>query len=244
MTISVETLMAYIDGELAVDEARRVETEIGARPDLKAYVDQQLMLRQAVSRSFDSIVEAPLPERLLAVASRPPSFIWRMTHILQAMKARRALIWSGIPAAALACGVAIGVIVTAHSGADIMLTNGRLMARGALSTALNSELSGQTLKTAKAEIGITFRNKNGRYCRTFRTGGTVSFAGVACHENDGWHIAALARPNKEEDTGGTYALAGSTMPDAVRSAVRGMIVGSPLDAAGEEKARSEGWNSR
>jgi len=33
------------------------------------------------------------------------------------------------------------------------------------------------------------------------------------------------------------------MPDAIRSTVRGLISGAPLDAVGEKKARAGGWNT-
>jgi len=243
MNLPMETLMAYVDGELTPEEARRVEAEIAARPDLKAFVDQQRALQHAFTRSFDAILAAPLPEHLLAAAAQPPSLVWRMTQALKALAARRVLIWSAIPAAALACGVAVGVLIMAPRSADIVFVHGDLVAHGALSRMLNNALSGQPVRTAEAQPGLSFRDKAGRYCRTFGTGGGAPLAGVACHEGGTWHIAALAEPAKEEDAGTVYALSGSAMPDAVRSAVRSMIAGEPLDAAGEKKARAHGWDT-
>lgn len=243
MSLPKETLMAYVDGELTPEDARRVEAEIAVRPDLKDFVDQQLALRHAFARSFDTILDAPLPEHLLAAAAQPPSLVWRAMQALKALATRRALIWSAVPAAALACGVAVGVLITAQGSADIVFAHGGLVARGALSNALSNALSGQPVRTAEAQTGLSFRDKAGRYCRTFATGGGASLAGVACHEDGAWHIAALAEPAKEENAGTAYALSGSTMPDAIRSAVRGMIAGVPLDAAAEKKARAHGWNT-
>ena len=244
MSLPTEMLMAYVDGELTPEDARRVEAEIAARPDLKAYVDQQLALRNAFSRSFDTILDAPLPERLLEATAQRPSLVWRMTRALKSLGTWRGLMWSGIPAAALACGVAVGVLITAPGSADIVFEHGALLAGGALSKTLSTALSGQPMKTAEAQIGLSFRDKAGRYCRTFATGGGAPLAGVACHQDDAWHVAALAESVKEEDTSAAYALSGSPMPDAIRTAVRNMISGDPLDAAGERKARAAKWNVR
>ncbi|MDE2013577.1 MAG: hypothetical protein KGJ75_11685 [Alphaproteobacteria bacterium] len=241
MNLQTETLIAYVDGELTPEEVRRVETEISARPELKAFVEEQAALRRAIPRAFDAILDAPVPGRLLAAAARPPSRRWRLMQDLKDLATWRALIWTGVPAAALACGVVIGVLVTAPQSADIVFVHGNLVAHGALSAALTHRLSGKTLRTASAEIGVSFRDQSGRYCRTFATGGAAPMAGVACHQDGAWHIAALAEPGKEEDTGAAYALSGSTMPAAVRSAVRSMMAGIPLDVAGEKKARDDGW---
>jgi len=236
MSVPAETLMAYVDGELAPEEAHRIEARIAANPDLKAYVEQQLALRRGLHDSFEEIITAPLPTNLLAAVSKPPSLRWRMRRALRVLATRRALIWSGIPAAAaLACGVMIGVFIAAPNSADIISAPGGLVARGALSAALTGQL-------AARPIGISFRDKSGRYCRTFETGGAASLAGVACHQDGAWHIAALAQTTKEEGAGAAYQLSGSAMPDAVRSAVRGMIFDAPLDAAGERKARAHGWD--
>ena len=244
MTLPMETLMAYVDGELPPEDARQVESEIAARPELRAYVDQQLAMRNAFSHSFESILDAPLPCRLLEAAAQQPSLAWRMRQALQSLTTWHGLMWSGIPAAALACGVALGVLITAPGNADIVFEHGALLAGGTLSKTLSTALSGQPMKTAEAQIGLSFRNKAGRYCRTFATGGGAPLAGVACHQDGAWHVAALAEPVKEEDAGAAYALSGSPMPDAIRTAVRNMISGDPLDAAGERKARAAKWNVR
>ncbi len=243
MSLPTETLMAYVDGELTAEETRRVEAEIAARPDLKAYVDRQLVLRRAFARSFDTILDAPVPEHLLAAAAQPPSLAWRVVQALKGLATRPRLIWSAIPAAALACGVAVGVLITAPDSADIVFEHGALVAGGTLSRTLNEALSGQPMKTAEAQVGLSFRDRSGHYCRTFATGGAAPMAGVACHEGGTWQVAALAKAATEEDAGTPYALSASAMPDAIRSTVRGLISGAPLDAAGEKKARAGGWNT-
>jgi hypothetical protein len=55
-------------------------------------------------------------------------------------------------------------------------------------------------------------------------------------------ISALAAQSPE--AGGTYRMAGSEMPDAVRRAVEVSIQGTPFDAIGEAQARANGWTGK
>lgn len=242
MTITTETLMAYIDGELPAEEMRRVDAEIARRPELKSYIERQLELRGTLREAFTEVLATPLPDRLLAAAAKPASWRWRLREAVRGLAARRILVLSGIPAAAaLACGLTIGVLVSGPGGGDIVPIGSNLVAAGALAEALSQQLASQSVPAAYAKIGVSFRDRFGRYCRTF---GTASAAGIACRESGNWQIAALAKPEGEAGGRGAYQLAASPMPDFVRQAAAGMISGVPLDAAAERKARDRGWNSR
>ena len=48
MTIPAETLMAYVDGELAPEDRARVDAEIARDPALKTYVERQQILRRGL----------------------------------------------------------------------------------------------------------------------------------------------------------------------------------------------------
>jgi hypothetical protein len=240
MTIPAETLMAYVDGELAADERARVDAEIARDPALKTYVERQQALRRGLHDAFDEILDAPLPERLLAAAKQPPPLHARLGGMLRGLTARRTLVLSGIPAAAaLACGLVIGIFVSGPAGNIVPGRNG-LVAHGELAVALNEQLAASPAQSAPAKIGISFRDRSGRYCRTFETGGN---AGIACHAKTGWSIAMLAQTVPEANANAPYRTAASAMPDAVRASVRGMISGTPLGAEAERKARAAGWKS-
>lgn len=240
MTIPKETLMAYVDGELPPEEAARIEAEIAREPDSKAFVEKQFALRSALHEGLAEVLGAPVPERLITATKAKPSLRWRMAETLRNLGARRIAILSGIPAAAaLATGLVIGVFVTGPAG-NIVPANGGLVARGALAAALSNQLAFNQ-QNAATKIGISFRDKQGHYCRTFTASET---AGVACHGDGAWHIAALTQSGPETGANAAYGTAASAMPEAIRGTVRGMIAGAPLDAAGERQARDQGWNSR
>ncbi|MDE2149158.1 MAG: hypothetical protein KGJ55_04855 [Gammaproteobacteria bacterium] len=242
MTVSTEALLAYVDGELPAEEARRVEAEIATRPDLWAYVEQQRALRNGVRDAFEAILRAPVPDALLAVATRRPSLRWRIGQAWRGFATRRVLLRAGLPvAAALACGVTIGVLMTGLRGANVVSGGGNLIARGPLAAALTDQLAARQSQDAQTRIGISFRDRSGHYCRSFETAGAAPMAGVACHEGGNWRIAVLAGVTPQSGANAPYRPAGSAMPDSVRGVVRDMIAGPPLDAAGERTARAHGW---
>ena len=238
MTITNETLMALVDGELSPDEIQRVEAELRTRPDLAAYVEEQRELRHQLHASFDAMMNAPMPSKLRdAVEETQPSLTWRLANSWR--NTSRGVIWTSIPAAALAAGVVIGVVLSGTASNTLIdARGGALVARGALAHALDNQLAAAG-PAQGPQIGISFRDRNNHYCRTFST---PKMGGVACRDAAGWNIAALSERNAEPT--GAYSTAGSAMPDVVRDAVHGMIAGAPLDAAQEAEAKRQGWEAR
>lgn len=236
MNLTEEKLIAYADGEISGEESRAVEAALKTRPDLQAFVEQQRALRHRFEASFSAMDEA-IPERLLnTLMQTPVSSRWRRQQRLKSWTSRRFLLWSAMPtAAALACGLVVGVMLTPQG--SFRVDRGMILARGALSTALDKQLASAQPASNAVRVGVSFKDRNGRYCRTFSE---ASLAGVACRDWDGWAVAALASSPSES---GAYHMA-SAMPDAVRDTVEKMIAGEPLDAAEEMRARAKNWRTR
>lgn len=237
MNLSPETISAFIDGELPFDEARRIEEALKDRPDLMAYVEQQHALRMELADALSPAVDGPISDRFLtAIAQTPVSWRWRISHALSP----RALVWSGLPAAAaLACGLLIGVAIERDAGGDMITgAHGALVAHGQLADALSNKLASEA--APGPAVGVSFRARDGRFCRTFNT---TNSAGVACRDTRSWAIAALSATSVEAGSQSAYRPAASTMPDLIRKAVTGMIEGAPFDAVAERHARDHGWLS-
>jgi hypothetical protein len=105
---------------------------------------------------------------------------------------------------------------------------------------LNTQNSGQA--AGPVRIGLSFKNQQGLYCRTFQASGRAPVAGVACREPSAWRVRGVspAAPAPTAD----YRTAGSETPAAVLATVDAMIVGQPLDAAAEVRAKASGWKAR
>ena len=73
MSIPDEKLMAYADGELDAVERAQVEAAIGADPSLARRVEKHRALRSKVSSAFNSVLDEPVPERLLNAVRGAPA---------------------------------------------------------------------------------------------------------------------------------------------------------------------------
>ncbi len=228
-----ETLNAFIDGELPPKEMERIAALLERRPDLDRMVRQQEKLRAKLRDAYPA--DAPVPEALIrAVKTAPISWRWRLRHWFTGGSSLRVLVPTG---AALAAGLAIGLFIgpAADYGTD---PAGQLMAQGRLARTLNTALAADGHRGRGAEIGISFRNKAGRDCRTFSNRGD---SGLACHESGGWVIETLVKQSQEYPDA-AYRMAGSA--PALRRAVADSIAGTPFDAAAERRARDHGWQGR
>ena len=229
MSIDPETLMAYADGELGPIEARRVERAIAEDPSLAAQVEQHRALRARLGAHFAPLAEEPVPDRFTAMLrsnvvdfpQRPPR------RILPAWSS-----WGAALAASLVLGLAIG-----HGWQDggiVRSRGGQLYADGALAKLLDDQLAATQ---AVVQVPVSFRDKDGQYCRVFTSPATD---GIACRDARGWLLhqtragagAGSAKPD--------YVQAGSTDP-ALMAAAQQMMAGDPLDASAEKKARAARW---
>jgi hypothetical protein len=253
MTVTRETLMAYVDGELAPDEERRVATEVAKDPALNAYVEQQKELAAKLRSAFAPVLEEPIPARIERAvretkmpSHQPALSLVRRLQRLWSNTGRAGSTW--IPAGALAAGLALGIVLAGsfETDTDLGTQGGALVARGELARVLTAELASEQVPdtVSAARIGVSFMNKDGAFCRSFETraGARGAAAGIACLADGDWQIAALASAAPSE-TGGFTTAAGE-MPPTVRSALNEMISGDPLNAEQERAARNQGWTAQ
>lgn len=244
-----EKLNAFIDGELPAAETREIEALLAQRPDLAAAVERQTQLRRHFANAFAPVMDEAIPQSLRdAVMSSPVSLRFRMAAWLRAAAtgsfARQPLFRrAAVPAAALACGLLIGIAIQRGTPTPFQVSDGQMIAQGELADALTNRLASAGTPASGPRIGVSFRNRAGRDCRTFVIAGSgTSTAGVACREADGWAVAALAAAPGE--TSNAYQQAGSDMPPVIRSAISSMIAGEAFDAQAERAARDRGWRGQ
>jgi hypothetical protein len=247
---SDETLMAYADGELDPFTRLEVEQAIMSDPEVAARVGKHRTLRSDVFDAFADTLGEPVPARLQG-ALRPGRVVQ-----LDAVRAARAQAagtplpaprrrWSwpewGSMAAMLAVGVFAGSLGMRQfdGGAELAVLDagkGALQAQGKLALALSEQLSGAAPAGSQVRIGLSFKSKEGNYCRSFALGDT---AGLACRNGAGWTIPVLS--DGVRDVPGAYRRAGNGMPEAVIAAIDERIDGLSLDAAAEQAAQQKGW---
>jgi hypothetical protein len=245
MTFSEETLMAYADNELDSQTRAAVETAMAADPELARRVAQHKALRKQLRAAFDNVLDEPPPQRLIdAVRSAP---VARRENNVIPLRRKPATSWSWPQWASLAASLVIGVLIgqrllhTPGAG-PITSRDGRLFASGVLARSLSEQLASTQTDETPVRIGVSFKSKDGDYCRTFTVRQSTTLAGLACRDHDDWRVQALAQSELKAESGAQYRQAGSEIPRSVMQAVDDTIAGEPLDAHAEAAARDKNWN--
>ncbi len=230
MSFDPEIVMAYVDGELDLVTAKRIEKAMESDPALAARVESERRLRERLSARFDPVAEEAVPERLSAMLSNVDTSLTGRRE----EKARRfgfgPVQWAAI-AASLAIGLFAGQTGWRETG-PVGSDNGALIAQASLKTALDTQLASAQSPDAPVRIGLTFRDKAGAVCRTFEG---AALSGLACREGENWRLRQMLSGAGEATA---YRQANSA---AIAEAASAMMAGDAFDAAAERKAKAEGW---
>jgi hypothetical protein len=256
MTISDETLMAYVDGELDAAGRARVEAAMQQDPDIGKRIARHRALREKLHGAFAAVLEEPVPDRLIQAArgqraEAPAENLARqgvvdLSVVREAAQRKNSAVRQTWQPAAIAASLLLGLGLgfLAWHGPDSLIrpgAGGGLVAGAGLADALSTQLSDDRSANHIAIAGLSFRDKSGDYCRTFALTGPAASSGLACREGTHWGIKALAQATRAAANASNYRTAGSEDSPAIRAAVEESIVGEPLDHAGEVAARQAGW---
>ena len=234
MKFSQETLMAYADGELDSETRRAIEAEMAVDPQVAQEVERQRAMRAEVGVAFAGVLDEQVPDRLLRAAAKSKPASQRRQWAWPE--------WTAI-AASLIMGVFAGrVLLQAPGGEQNGIVaagiNGRIIATGQLAQALSNQLSSQD--GSNVDIGLTFRNKSGEYCRTFGARAGSDVVGFACRDAEVWRVDMLSTAPHTEH-GGDYRMASTQLPAPVVQAIAERMQGEALDADQEAIARQRRW---
>ena len=243
MQFSDDILMAYADGELDETTRREVQRAITADAVLAERARRQAAMRERLQAAYRPVLDEPLPERLLRTVGQTPTAssagkLVSLSAVRSAKEERRAWTWAhwGGMAASVLLGVLMGKLLPAGGDDTPFETqSGHLIARGAVGKALSTQLASASTREGAVAVQLSFIDKSGNYCRTFTTTG---LAGLACRDGADWTVQVLA-PAEATSTG--MRQAATALPPAILNDVDKRIQGSPLDATGEQAARSLGW---
>jgi anti-sigma factor RsiW len=245
VTFPDEVLMAYADDQLDARTRAAVETAMSSDPEIARRIAQHRALRHRVESAFNRVLGEPVPPRLLR-AVHGKSIAQPAGNVVP-LQRRRVQRWAWPQWTAIAASLIVGVIagrltlLRAGNAGPTVMRDGRMLASGALADALSGQLAADQPSAAPVRIGVSFRSKAGRYCRTFTLREPAS-GGLACRAPDGWEVDVLLARGQSENAGsGAYRQAASVMSPALAAAVSERIVGEPLDARAEAAARDRHW---
>jgi surface antigen len=203
--LSDEILVAYVDGELPSEQARDVEAQIAADPELAVTAEALRAGSSALHAAFNEPLRAPIPDRLIQVLGAPAapdrrSFSWRwFTGPLAAP----------IAVSVLALVVGLGSafmyadwrIERKIAGIEATRAADRQMIADAVALALESNVSGKLATWRNPNSGSygtvepvrTFRAAGGEWCREYvqtvdlitESFQPIKRRAIACRETDG-----------------------------------------------------------
>lgn len=231
--ITEEMLVAYADGELDEVNRRRVERALAGDEALAERLAAHEALRGRLSAHFAPIAEDAVPDRFSALL-KPQADVVNLAEVREQRARRMWPGWAmgGAIAASLVLGLGLGRGMGGEAG-PVGVSRGQLVAQGGLAKALDTQLA-SAQGSADVRMGLSFRAKDGGWCRSFE-GAAVS--GVACRAGEGWRIEQ-AVPGHAASSDYRQA---SSADARVMATVEQLIAGDPADAAGEKAARDSGW---
>lgn len=233
MSFDPATVAAFVDDELDDLTARRIEREAESDPALAAEIARHRALKARLAAHYAPVADEPVPERLRALLEPDLVVDTSLAARREAKRARFALAHWGAIAASLILGLTLGLRPWMPA-ASVAEANGTVVAAGPLAAALDTQLASNQPSGAAVRIGLSFEDKDGRYCRSFES---ASLDGIGCRDNGRWNLERTMQGQAGTD----YRQASS---GELAAAAAAMMTGDPLDAAAEQQARDEGWARR
>ena len=226
------TIAAYVDDELDLVTAKRIEKAMLDDRGLASLVAQERALRAKLAGHYAPVLDEALPDRLTALLSGnvDDSLNERRT-VKTARWFQPAVMQWGAMAASLIVGLMIGGAALNRDTGYVRGDGGQLLASGALANALQTQLASAQGAKAEIRIGTSFAAKDGGYCRTFAS---TALDGIACNEGNNWKLRQTLSGKGSSEY--RQASAG-----ALAEAAAAMMAGDPLDEAGEKAAAAKGW---
>lgn len=231
MTFDRASIAAYVDGELDLVRAKRLEKAMADDASLAKAVEAERTLRARLSAHFDPVAEEPVPDRLAALLSDNVSLLDEQVSKKKARWYRPSVMQWGAMAASLVVGLMIGGTALNRDAGYVRDDGGVLVASGELADALQTQLASTQGTDPKVRIGTSFAAKDSGYCRTFES---ASLNGIACRAGKDWQLKQTLSGN------GTSAYRQASA-GALAEAAAAMMAGEPMDAAAEKAAAEKGW---
>ncbi|GAA0620708.1 hypothetical protein GCM10009422_15500 [Brevundimonas kwangchunensis] len=233
-----EALMRRVDGEMTADESARLDADVAGDLALAGRLAAMRSLRDAARAAFPAAVDArdEALARMIAGQGSGQTRPGLWARLGEAFAPRKAGLWAGLAVAGFVAGVVLGPALGAGGSGDLVTREG-VVAEAALVRVLDTGLAADGPDGDGRAVGLTFRDGEQRWCRTFDHAG-AGMAGLACRDGDAWRIEALARSGP---AGGEVRMASSETPAAVLAAVDAVMAEPALDPAQERAAREAGW---
>jgi hypothetical protein len=250
LELTDELLVAFVDGELDATQCAMVRATLDGNPALCRRADEMRLARDLLREAFPFQPGAAVPaaidaasKRLAVACARQP----RDSRKPSGLRYRRNI---AIAAGFLLCVLAAASYFIVRPAADqtrpMVTALTRIGPENPLHGVLESTASAELIKIpgedAAVRAVLTFRAKDGRFCREFEIlDDSGSSTGIACREDGHWRTEVLASGGVAAPTGNSYTPAGGSDEAAVAEVYESLIQGEPLGIEEEARLLADGW---
>lgn len=252
-----DVIMAYADGALEPDRRSAVRDALAISPASMQTFESFLFTRGPLTRPFDAVLSAPIPDRLLQAVLGPPA---RRTP-LRRQPTGSLLDWIAnairTPAFAIpAVLIGAGAGWLAHDAlrSDLVSLDSRgLVASASLQRALEQAPGGKSAGIAGGfaiKPTFTFATAQKTWCRQYElaTQSGNQSGGLACRAEDGvWRVIAQTQAEPSSGASGStpdktvLAGKGDDILDGLRAQIKD---GDVLGSNEEERLIKERWQTK
>jgi hypothetical protein len=251
LDLTDELLVAYVDDELDSQQRAMVSAVLDRNAVLSRRADEMRLARDLLREAFPLQSDAAVPVRIDSAATqlaaacaghrwssrKAPGFRVRRSH--------------AIAAGLVLCTVAASYFVLRPAGDEqrpMVTALTEIGPENPLHGVLESTASAQLIKVpgedAAVRAVLTFRAKDGRFCREFEIlADSGSSTGIACREEGHWRTEVLASGAAIATGGNNYTPAGGSDEAAVAEVFDGLVQGEPLGIDEETRLLAAGWRT-
>lgn len=247
MSLTLETLLAFLSGSLSSADREVVREFLRSEPRAAELLVQQILLSDAARECFADDLKQPIPDAWVAMIER--ATLNSSEGNVMGMAAHRSSYKSRIPRWSIGLSMAASVALAIYFVADrpsqalINFEEGHILASADLSRALDEARSGMVIPIGTnrhLDVQLSLRKSSGSFCRE----AIVEASGVdldqhilACKDGEDWQILAIATAASQED--GLAAVNSGRPLDNLVMAVEG----EALDRLAEQQAIRMKWQN-
>jgi hypothetical protein len=239
LDLTDELLVAYVDDELDAAQRAMVRAVLDSNPALCRRADEMRLARDLLCEAFPLQLGADVSAAIDTASKHLAAACVRQASSSREPSGRYR--WNRAIAAGflLLCLMAAASYFFVRPATDQTRTLVTALTQigpenplhGVLESTASAELIKIPGEDAAVRAVLTFRAKDGRFCREFEIlDDSGSSTGIACRENGHWHT-----------TGNTYTPAGGSDDAAVAQVYEGLIQSEPLGIKEEARLLADSW---
>ncbi|TBW59028.1 hypothetical protein EZI54_01555 [Marinobacter halodurans] len=235
MTITDETLSAFLDAELPEAEMQAVRERVRNDPALSDRLAALAAVDSQLSRHYSAIDDEPMPTPVTDLLAQADS---GAANVVAFPAWRR---WSrGIRRNA---GIAVAAVLVMALGVAQWFSGAPDRHWQTVAQALESAPSGTALELEDGRTltpRLTFRNHQGEFCRQFQLQDTGQASeNIACRRGGDWTLAVEKQVAASPDATGYRPASGGSVLDR---ALDRMMDGGAFTADQERRLIKDGWS--